>query len=162
MINNEGLNTGAGLSVFSVLESQNLLMNARSVGLYMKQGLEAMKMRRSFVGQINGVGFMLGIDLVQDKVSREPAPKLAGWLLSKMRDQRILLAREGEHKNMIALMPTLCFTKENATNLLQVLEEVLVEAELVGYEGLEEVEDEDRWLSVSTSGDENKAYEDMD
>merc|ERR1711892_873173 len=108
-------------------------------------GLEALKKRRRFVGQINGIGFMLGIDLVQNKVSREPAPKLASWLLSKMREKRILLTKEGEHKNMIAVMPTLCFSKENATQLLQMLEEV---------------DDEDRW--PSTSGEETNAYEDMD
>jgi len=160
MINKEGLSTGAGLSVFNVLESQSLLTNVKNVGVYLKEGLEAIQARRSFVGKINGMGFMLGVDLVQDKVSREPAPKLASWLLHKMRERKILLAREGEHKNMVAVMPTLCFSRENATHLLQMLEEVLVEAEGIGYELLEEIDYEDRWL-FTTSTDDN-SYEDMD
>merc|ERR1712059_96272 len=113
------------------------------------------------MGMINGRGFMLGIDLVKDKENREPAPKLAAWLLVKMRERKVLMAKEGEFGNMVAMMPALCFTIDNAEELVATLDEVLKEAEEIGYENLDDVSEEESYWNNRLS-EEDLCYEDMD
>merc|ERR1712004_34584 len=52
-----------------------------------------------------GRGLMVGLDLVTDRASRTPAPALATWLLNRLREKQILMAKEGEHGNVIYILP---------------------------------------------------------
>ena len=81
--------------------------------------------------------------------------------------QQILLAVEGQHGNIVYMMPPLCFTLENAESLVQALDSVLIEAEMLGLEGLGGVQssDEESYFKTGYSDDEeenNDQYEDMD
>ena len=80
---------------------------------------------------------------------------------------QILLAVEGQHGNVVYLMPPLCFTLENAESLVKVLETVLIEAEMVGLEGLGGIQssEDESYFKTGYSDDEEEAndqYEDMD
>jgi len=167
-IEREGINPGPSLAVLEVIEQEHMISHVVTVGHKLVRQLREMGQRRRHVGRIVGMGFMVGIDLVEDKNSRKPAKKLADWVLVKMKAQKILLAVEGQHGNVVYLMPPLCFTLENAEHLVQTLETVLVEAERIGMERLgdEELVDEERYFKTGDTddedGEETNQYEDMD
>ena len=75
---------------------------------------------------------------------------------------------EGQHGNVVYLMPPLCFTLENAENLVQALEIVLIEAERVGLDclGEEKLVDQDKYFKTGDTDDEDgeeiNQYVDMD
>ena len=81
---------------------------------------------------------------------------------------QILVAVEGQHSNVVYMMPPLCFTLENAKTVVKVLETVLVEAEIIGLENLDRISsDEERnyfKIGHPEEGEEEATdqYEDMD
>jgi 4-aminobutyrate aminotransferase-like enzyme len=76
---------------------------------------------------VRGSGLFLGIELVEDSVSREPAPRQARRLVERMRDQKILLSVDGPQHNVIKIKPPLVFSREDAERLLASLGRVLEE-----------------------------------
>ena len=85
-----------------------------------------------------------------------------------MQIKKILLAVEGQHGNVVYLMPPLCFTLENAEHLVQALETILIEAERVGLEllGEENLVDQEKYFKTGDTDDEDgeeiNQYVDMD
>jgi len=167
MIEREGINPGPSLAVLEVMEREQRVSHVVAVGQKLMRLMKDMARRRRYVGQVTGRGFMVGIDLVEDKRSRIPSKELATWVRAKMKMNQILLAVEGQHGNVVYLMPPLCFTLENAESLVKVLETVLIEAEMVGLEGLGGIQssEDENYFKTGYSDDEEEAndqYEDMD
>jgi len=167
MIEKEGINPGPSLAVLEVIEQEQMISHVVSVGNKLVRYLRDLAQRRRYIGQITGKGFMVGIDLVEDKKTRKPAKDLATWVIAKMKVHQILLAVEGQHGNVVYMMPPLCFTLENAEHLVHALETVLIEAEMVGLDGLGEVQssDEEKYFKTGDTDDEEEGtnqYGDMD
>jgi len=167
MIERESINPGPSLAVLEVMEDEQRVTHVMVVGQRMERLLKEMAMRRKYVGQVTGRGFMVGLDLVEDKRSRMPCKELAAWVKSKMRVNQILVAVEGQHSNVVYMMPPLCFTLENAVTVVKILETVLVEAEMVGLQALDKINlsEEKNYFKTGFIQEEDEAndqYEDMD
>jgi len=168
MIERESINPGPSLAVLEVMEQEQRVNHVMVVGQKLERLLKEMAMRRKYVGQVPGKGFMVGVDLVEDKRSRIPCKELATWVKAKMKMNQILVAVEGQHSNVVYMMPPLCFTLENAKTVVKVLETVLVEAEIIGLENLDRISsDEERnyfKIGHPEEGEEEATdqYEDMD
>eukprot|EP00092_Neocalanus_flemingeri_P006999 GFUD01007557.1.p1 GENE.GFUD01007557.1~~GFUD01007557.1.p1 ORF type:complete len:531 (+),score=169.32 GFUD01007557.1:298-1890(+) len=166
LIQKECINPGPSLAVLEVIEREQMVSHVVRVGHKLIRQLRELGQRRRYVGRITGKGFMVGIDLVEDKRTRKPAKELATWVIAKMKAHQILLAVEGQYGNVVYLMPPLCFTRENAEQLVQALETVLIEAEMLGLHGLGEVHssDEEKYFKTGDTDDEEDSnqYEDMD
>ena len=113
----------AGLAVLEVLEEEGLQENARVVGDYWMSALRALD--REMIGDVRGSGLFLGIELVRDRTTLEPATTEASRIVNRLRDQGILAGTDGPHHNVIKLRPPLCFTKEDADRFVGVLGEVV-------------------------------------
>jgi 4-aminobutyrate aminotransferase-like enzyme len=113
----------AGLAVLDVLEQEMLQENARAVGDYLLDALLALE--HETLGDVRGSGMFLGIELVRDRKTLEPATAEASRVVNRMRERGILAGTDGPHHNVIKLRPPLCFTKEDADRLVRVLEEVI-------------------------------------
>lgn len=167
IIEREGINPGPSLAVLEVVEKEQRVSHVVRVGSRLMRLLRDLGQMRRYIGQVTGKGFMVGIDLVEDKRNRKPCKELATWVIAKMKVQQILLAVEGQHGNVVYMMPPLCFTLENAESLVQALDTVLIEAEMLGLEGLDGVQssDEESYFKTGYSDDEEEntdQYEDMD
>lgn len=79
------------------------------------------------IGDIRGVGLFVGIDLVRDRDTREPATEEAQHVISRMKDEFILLSADGPHRNVLKMKPPLVFNQANADRVVSVLDEVLTE-----------------------------------
>jgi 4-aminobutyrate aminotransferase-like enzyme len=117
----------AGLAVLEVLEEERLQENALRVGNYLKKGLERLQERREVIGDVRGSGLFLGIDLVEDRETREPAAAQASYVVNRLRECGILTGTDGPHHNVIKLRPPLVFSEQDADLFVSTLDEVLRE-----------------------------------
>jgi len=116
-----------GLAVLDILRDEGLQEHARRVGARLKRGLEKLADRHPLIGEVRGLGLFLGVELVLDRGTREPAPAHAAHLVERMRAHRILLSTDGPDHNVIKIKPPLPFGTADADRLLDTLDRVLGE-----------------------------------
>jgi 4-aminobutyrate aminotransferase-like enzyme/Ser/Thr protein kinase RdoA (MazF antagonist) len=117
----------AGLAVLDVLEEEHLQDHALRVGAVLMCGLKALQARHVLMGDVRGSGLFLGIDLVLDHDTREPAPLQASYVVNRLRECGILAGTDGPHHNVIKLRPPLVFSKADADLFIKTLDAVLQE-----------------------------------
>jgi 4-aminobutyrate aminotransferase-like enzyme/Ser/Thr protein kinase RdoA (MazF antagonist) len=117
----------AGLAVLEVLEEEQLQEHALRVGTYLKNRLRALQERYALIGDVRGSGLFLGVDLVLDQTTREPAPLQASYVVNRLRDSGILTGTDGPHHNVLKLRPPLVFTENDADIFVRTLEDILQE-----------------------------------
>jgi alanine-glyoxylate transaminase / (R)-3-amino-2-methylpropionate-pyruvate transaminase len=108
------VSTAAGLAVLDVIEGERLQENARILGARLKAGLEALMRRHSLVGDVRGLGLMLGVELVRDRGTKEPAVAETLEVLERLRDTGVLVGKGGLAGNVLRIKPPLCLTAEDA------------------------------------------------
>lgn len=118
-----------GLAVLEVIETERLQENARLVGGHFKQGLEGLQATHPLIGDVRGQGLMLGVELVLDRQTKEPAPSQTAWLWEYAREQGVLTGKGGLHGNVLRLKPPMCLTREDVDFALEVFDEGLRELE---------------------------------
>ena len=117
----------AALAVLEVVEQQNLQANALNVGEHLIRGLKNIAENNSLIGDIRGSGLFLGIDIVRDRESREPAIAETNKAVNLLRERGVLINSTGAYDNVLKIRPPLVFSTDNADLLLQKLGEVLNE-----------------------------------
>ena len=117
----------AGLAVLDVLESEGLVENARTVGAHLKDRLHGLAERHALIGDVRGRGLFLGVELVRDRVTLEPADQEATYIVNRLRDLGVLCGTDGPHHNVLKIRPPLCFAIEDADLFVAVLDQVLGE-----------------------------------
>ncbi|TRY70717.1 hypothetical protein TCAL_05188 [Tigriopus californicus] len=118
-------------AVMDVIEDEKLMEHAEEVGRYLKRGLERLMLKHEIVGDVRGVGMFLGLDLVKDRTTREPFTAAAQHVLTRFREERILLQSDGPYNNVLKFKSPLVFNKSNADRLVNTLDEVLEEIRLM-------------------------------
>ncbi|GAB4581503.1 MAG: hypothetical protein Fur0022_42500 [Anaerolineales bacterium] len=119
-----------GLAVMEVIEEEELQAHALEVGNFWKAGLEELKERYPLIGDVRGSGLFLGIELVRDRETLEPADKEASEIVERMKERGILLSTDGPLHNVIKIKPPMVITREDV--------ERVVEALGVALEGMKE------------------------
>ncbi|MBV9623627.1 MAG: aminotransferase class III-fold pyridoxal phosphate-dependent enzyme [Acidobacteria bacterium] len=117
----------AGLAVLDVLEKENLQSRALDQGRYLRERLQALESKYPVIGDVRGMGLFLGIDLVLNRVSREPAPLQADYIANRLREKGILAGTDGPEHNVLKLRPPLIFSRQDCDLLLHVLDDILEE-----------------------------------
>jgi 4-aminobutyrate aminotransferase-like enzyme/Ser/Thr protein kinase RdoA (MazF antagonist) len=117
----------AGLAVLDVLEEEQLQQNALRVGNHLLSRLEQLQARHPLIGDVRGSGLFLGLDLVRDHTTREPATEEASYVCNRLRERGILTGTDGPFQNVIKLRPPLIFSDGDADLFVTTLEAVLNE-----------------------------------
>ena len=121
------ISTAAGLEVLNVIESQSLDHNAVEVGSYLRAEFEKLNESLDIIGDIRGSGLFLGIELVKDHVTLEPATIETSVLCTILKEKhRILTSIDGPHNNVLVLKPPMVFSKENVDQLISSFESVVI------------------------------------
>ena len=118
-----------GHAVLNVIEEEGLQQNAKDVGFYLKSLLNELKEKYTIIGDVRGFGLFLGIELVRDPQSLEPADKEADQIVNSMKEKGILISTDGPDHNVLKIKPPLVFAKDNAIQLVETLNGVLNEAD---------------------------------
>ena len=116
-----------GMAVLDVIENQELQKHALEVGNYLLSRLQVLKDRYKIIGDVRGIGLYIGVELVRDQQSLEPAVEETEYIVERLKDMGILVSLDGPLNNVLRIKPPLVFTKENADTLVEALDQVLIE-----------------------------------
>ncbi len=116
-----------GLAVLDVIADEGLQDNALRVGERLRTGLRELASRHPAVGDVRGLGLFLGVELVRDRTTLEPAGEEAGTVASRMRERGVLVSTDGPLHNVLKIKPPLVFTMEDADHLVTTLDTVMSE-----------------------------------
>lgn len=115
----------AGLAVLDVIEDEGLMQNAGEVGRHLMDGLREIGNRHMTIGDVRGAGLFIGLELVRDRDSKEPAPELASLLINRLRRRGILIGAAGPFGSTLKIRPPLCFGKDHADMFITACDEEL-------------------------------------
>ena len=114
-----------GLEVLSLIQDEGLHQNAFDVGAYWIQQLRELSERYPIIGQARGAGLFLGIELVRNPRTLEPADWEANYIVERMKGRGILVSTEGPHHNVLKLKPPIIFRREHVDQVVEALAEAL-------------------------------------
>ncbi len=117
-----------GLAVLDVIEEERLQDNARIVGARLEHGLERLMRRHDVIGDVRGLGLFLGVELVHDRTTLEPAADVASDVVERMKACGILVGADGSLRNVLKIKPPMVFSEADADFLVERLDKVLRES----------------------------------
>ena len=116
-----------GCAVLDVIRDERLQTHALQVGEHLLTGLRGLAERHEAIGDVRGSGLFIGVELVRDRASLEPAGAEASYVANRMREEKILLGTDGPHHNVVKIRPPMPFDDVNAEHLVATLDRVLGE-----------------------------------
>ncbi len=122
----------AAMASMEEQERRGLQGQARRKGAYALRKLEQIKDRRCLAGDVRGLGLMLGVELVKDRGTKEPAGEAAREVVDAALHQGIILLAGGPHGNVVSLTPPLTITRRQLDCALETLDECLERVWAVG------------------------------
>lgn len=111
-----------GAAVLDVIEREKLQANALRIGNQILGGLESLQAKHNIIGDVRGKGLLLGIELVKDRTTKEPATAECAQVLESCRDMGLLLGKGGLYGQTIRFSPPMCLHEKDADFLLEVLD----------------------------------------
>ena len=121
------LSCAVGLAVLDVMRDEGLQANAASVGAHLKSRLQALQHDHPIIGTVHGFGLYLGVELVGDPGTLEPAGMQAAAICERMLDLGVVIQPTGDHLNILKTKPPLCLDVEGADFYVDALHRVLRE-----------------------------------
>jgi alanine-glyoxylate transaminase/(R)-3-amino-2-methylpropionate-pyruvate transaminase len=109
-------------TVLDVLEAEKLPANAQEVGTYLKGKFQKLAQKYPAVGDVRGKGLMLGVELVKNPKTKEPAPEIASKIMETAREQGVLIGKGGMAGNVLRVKPPLRITKKDADAIADSIE----------------------------------------
>ncbi len=117
----------AALALLRVVEDEQLTEHAHEVGKYLRAMLDQVAEAHAGVGDVRSWGLLVGVDLVGDRETLEPATKRAQEVVNAMRSRGVLVGATGPHGNVVKIRPPLVFDHSHADLLAETLDTVLSE-----------------------------------
>jgi 4-aminobutyrate aminotransferase/(S)-3-amino-2-methylpropionate transaminase len=115
----------AALANIAVLQEEGMIENARVRGAELLARCQALQEKCKLIGDVRGRGLMIGLELVRDLKSKEPAPAEAKAVRAKMRERGVLVGVGGIFGNVVRLQPPLSITADECDRMATELEMVL-------------------------------------
>ena len=112
-------------AVLEVIDREGLQANSLKIGNYLKAGFERLAAKHSLIGDVRGLGLMLGIELVKDRKTKEPAKDECAAVFEACRELGLLIGKGGLWGNTLRIKPPMIFSTSDADFLLAVLDEAL-------------------------------------
>lgn len=119
----------AGLAVLKVVEEEKLRENATILGRTLLDGLQDLAKAHPLIGDVRGMGLIIGIELVRDRATREPAAREAARLAYRCFELGLIVIYCGIHGNVIELTPPLTISREDVEEALAILDQALSDIE---------------------------------
>lgn len=115
----------AALAVLDIFEKDNLLATAEALGRKLRQRFDEFQQRFELIGDVRGKGPMLALELVRDRVTKEPAMEQAKALVKFCYERGLIILSCGEFGNVIRTLMPLVITDEQLERGLAIMEEGL-------------------------------------
>jgi len=121
------LSCAIGMTVLDVLRDEGLQNNAARVGAHLKARLQALQDKHSIIGTVHGTGLYLGVEMIRDPETLEPAPEETSAICDRMLELGVIIQPTGDHMNILKTKPPLCIDIEGADFYVDALDRVLTE-----------------------------------
>ena len=112
----------AGNAVLDVIDEEGLQQNCLVLGKRFMEGLTRLQKRHALIGDVRGMGLMLGVELVRDPATREPAKEETLDVLEHCREMGMLIGKGGLDGNVLRIKPPMCITAEDVDYAIEVLD----------------------------------------
>ena len=112
----------AGKAVLEVIAKENLQQNCCEVGDYLLKSLKDLQKKHEAIGDVRGSGLMIGVDLVENRETKEPHPQLTAQVHELSKDLGLIIGKGGFYRNVLRIKPPLCITQADADFIVQVLD----------------------------------------
>ncbi|HSA83040.1 MAG TPA: aminotransferase class III-fold pyridoxal phosphate-dependent enzyme, partial [Geminicoccaceae bacterium] len=137
------VSTAAGRAVLRTIMAEKLMDNATARGEELVQGLRQLANKQPVIGDVRGRGLVIGVDLVYDRQSKEPAGRFCAKVAYRARELGAAVFYVGQHSNVLELTPPITLSSAEAQEGLQILDQALTDvandrvpdAALAGYGG---------------------------
>ena len=114
-----------GLAVLEVIQGEGLQENALQVGNYLLEGMLQLMNSYPIIGDVRGAGLFIGVELVKDRNTKEPAIDSIKLVVERMKEKGFLMGVDGPYNNVLKIKPPIIFSMENAKDMLTNLDLVL-------------------------------------
>jgi len=114
----------AALATLDIVTGE-LLPNAQRMGERLLAGVRRLEQQHAAIGEVRGLGLMIGIEFVKDRATREPAPELVHDLVVRAFRKGLLLLGAG--KSSLRLAPPLVIDEYDVDTALRIIDECLAE-----------------------------------
>lgn len=121
------LSCAIGITVLDTLRDEGLQQNAARVGAHLKARLQALQDKHPIIGTVHGIGLYLGVEMVRDRDSLEPAVEETAGICNRMLELGVVIQPTGDHMNILKTKPPLCIDIEAADFYVDTLDRVLTE-----------------------------------
>lgn len=121
----------AGAAALRFMVENKLAEHSISLGKKMLSWLEEIEKDSATVGDVRGKGLMLGIELVKDKVSKEPAPEFAQRIRALCHQRGLLVEIGGHYSNVVRFLPPLILTEDLAKKGIEIFADTVKEVEKI-------------------------------
>ena len=114
----------AALASLDIIEKENLVQRSAELGAHLKDALVEMQPKHPLMGDIRGLGTMVGIEVVKDRGTREPASKEGRRVVDEMLKRGVMATNYGgTYHNVIKMSPPLIITLEQLNYGIEVIDE---------------------------------------
>jgi alanine-glyoxylate transaminase/(R)-3-amino-2-methylpropionate-pyruvate transaminase len=110
-----------GHAVLEVIEKEKLQQNCLTLGGTFIQGLRDLQARHSIIGDVRGMGLMLGVELVKDRQTKVPAREECARVFERAKDLGLIIGKGGLYGNVLRIKPPMCWTAADVKFALEVL-----------------------------------------
>lgn len=114
-----------GRAVLRVIEKEGLQANCLKIGAQLTAGFQRLAEKHPLIGQARGLGLMLGVELVKDRATKEPAKEECAEVFERCKDLGLLIGKGGLSGNTLRIKPPMCLTAADAEFMLGVVDEAL-------------------------------------
>jgi len=111
-----------GKAVLEVIDREGLQANSLKIGNQLLTGLRKLQDKHTIIGDVRGRGLMIGVDLVKDRDTKEPARLECAQVFETAREIGLLIGKGGLHGNVLRIKPPMCITEADARFMLEVLD----------------------------------------
>jgi len=108
--------------VLDVIDEEGLQKSAKERGAQVKSGLERLAKSHKVIGNVRGMGLMLGVELVRDPKTKEPAKQETADVLEATKEMGLLIGKAGLDGNILRVQPPLCITSDDVDFALDVFD----------------------------------------
>ena len=120
------VSSAAVIAVLEIFAQEDLVGNSLRLGELMKARLVEIQERCPYLGDVRGQGLVMGLELVKDKTTKEPAPDLVRRVIDEAAQQGLLVGSVGIFGNVVRVAPPLVITEAEAHESLDIMEGVLM------------------------------------
>ncbi|MCC7271917.1 MAG: aminotransferase class III-fold pyridoxal phosphate-dependent enzyme, partial [Alphaproteobacteria bacterium] len=123
------------LTILKLIAAERLVEKARADGAYFMDGLRALQQRYEAIGDVRGLGLLVGVELVKDRATKTPAPELGAALVRRAYELGLQTTQSGAARDpktgtVWKLAPPLTVTRPEIDEGLEIIDKAM--AELTG------------------------------